>query len=446
MHRLLAIGVAAGVLSVGTAVYVTAQSDSDPTPMADGAYDCDFEPTSFACTIEEAPTTVPSNVHTVPTTIADDCSVEVSAAINEWIESVPDRSVLEFGVDACYLVEGTLQVVDRQDLTIVGQGATFRSETLGDAMPPNALEGSWHLWPRLRAHWMFLRGGGHTISDLTVDGPHPSCVYQGQPYEEQHVVAAYGVDGLVVEGITGGEVHGDSVSIGGDGTSPARNITVRNNTFDCIARQGSAVTWAEDVVIEDNSFDRIGRSAFDIEAAVDHWWVRRVVYRRNTVGEYNGVFFANRGAAHAVHDDIEVSDNESTVHQITVSAVGSSGRTNYRFLRNRGASVISSASVGGLRFDGIDGLLVAGNEQVVWSRYPEDGSIYAGVAVEARGGSSDITVRDNLFPRYYGMLTDRQTWPVTVLWADEGTVTLQCGNFTPDHGQPPGEPVDGVCP
>ena len=42
---------------------------------------------------------------TVPAGIANDCSVDVSAAINSWIAGVPDGSELLFGPNACYRVD-----------------------------------------------------------------------------------------------------------------------------------------------------------------------------------------------------------------------------------------------------------------------------------------------------------------------------------------------------
>src|SRR5437879_3489445 len=69
-------------------------------------------------------------VITVPPGIAADCSVDVTTALNDWVAGAPDGATLQFGENACYLVEGTLVVKDRHGLTFDGNGATLQATTV----------------------------------------------------------------------------------------------------------------------------------------------------------------------------------------------------------------------------------------------------------------------------------------------------------------------------
>ena len=416
--------------------------------------------TTTTTTLPPTTTTQPSNVYPVPPSIVSDCSADIGNALNEWLSIVPNGATAQLAVNGCYLSEQSLLLNDRVDFTFDGRGSTLRSVTTGEnAVPPPEHPLVWNvtfLWPRLRAH-VWLRGGENiTVRNVHVDGPNEGpnsegyfCAYHGQKWEEQNGFSVYASHHVLIEDVTVKEVHGDAVSINSD----ASHVTVQDSAGDCIGRQGMSVTFATDILLQRNTLDRVGRSVFDLESAVAFWPIRRVTIRNNTVGLYggsegDGVFFANRGDGNAPHSDIIVTDNVSTWGPAGAVVTRSAEATNYVFTGNVGAGVAQSGcgTCGLMRFEGVQGLTVAGNSQTIFTRYPEDGAVYSGIAVSATG-SIDITVRDNVFTRHYGLLVDRQTWPLTVLYdAAPGEVTLLCGNYTPDDGAPLGEPVDGPCP
>ena len=66
-------------------------------------------------------------VYDVPSTVAKDCSTDVTAQLLTWIASTPNGSTLQFAPGACYRIEGTLEMRGRSGLTFDGNGATFRS-------------------------------------------------------------------------------------------------------------------------------------------------------------------------------------------------------------------------------------------------------------------------------------------------------------------------------
>jgi len=82
--------------------------------------------------------------YTVPSTIASDCSADVTAKLASWIASVPDHATLLFGSNACYRIDGTLTLTDRAGLTLDGNGSVF------DGSAPST-DGN-------RAHWRLVGG------------------------------------------------------------------------------------------------------------------------------------------------------------------------------------------------------------------------------------------------------------------------------------------------
>src|SRR5262245_15204779 len=102
----------------------------------------------------------------VPNNIADDCSQNVSAQLNAWMDSVPDASELLFH-GGCYRIDQTLVLTDRNLLVLRGQGATFRtSDPTGDGSPvSNPSEAS-----RTRALWRLVGGSNIELRTMTIRG------------------------------------------------------------------------------------------------------------------------------------------------------------------------------------------------------------------------------------------------------------------------------------
>ncbi|MBK5288025.1 MAG: hypothetical protein JJE46_06110, partial [Acidimicrobiia bacterium] len=103
-----------------------------------------------------------------PTSIAADCSRDVTAELNAWIAITPDNTTLAFAPNGCYRVDGTLLVVDRTGLVFEGNHATFRAVTDGsELVNPTKV--------RMRAMWQFGGGSHLTVRDLVVVGANPAA-------------------------------------------------------------------------------------------------------------------------------------------------------------------------------------------------------------------------------------------------------------------------------
>jgi hypothetical protein len=74
-------------------------------------------------------TTTQPGALTAPSSIADNCSSDVTSALNSWIEHLKSGAVVDLPANACYAVSNTsttLTLNKVNGLTINGDGATLR--------------------------------------------------------------------------------------------------------------------------------------------------------------------------------------------------------------------------------------------------------------------------------------------------------------------------------
>lgn len=226
-----------------------------------------------------------AHVQAVPTSIPADCSADVSRALNEWIASVPDGSTIVFPPNACYRVEQPVNIVDRSGLTFDGNGATFRATTPGDSG---------------RKQWQLIGGSNLTLRNLTAVGVNPTPHYVSD-FEWQHNYSIQGVDGVVLDRVTGLNAYGDFVSIDPDRRRepavPSRNVTVKGSTFRVAGRQGISCTFCDGLTVEGNVLDGVGQSAIDWEIEHVDWHGRNLRVSDNRIGHVHFAFLASTGAS-----------------------------------------------------------------------------------------------------------------------------------------------------
>jgi len=223
---------------------------------------------------------------TVPAGIANDCSVDVSAAINSWIAGVPDGSELLFGPNACYRVDFTVNVTDRNNLTIRGQNSTFRNPIV----PP---------MPRYtRPIWRFVGGSNIAIRSMTAEGSNPDHKFDVDR-EWWAMFRFDGTQGVTLENIHGRNSWGDFVTLSPDTrTSPqahTSNVILRNSSADIVGRNAVSCTGCYDVVIADNDFEGVGYQVFDIEVEGTNWYARNIAITGNEIGNHHLSVLVNGG-------------------------------------------------------------------------------------------------------------------------------------------------------
>jgi Right handed beta helix region len=234
--------------------------------------------------------------HSVPRAIASDCSSDVTVALSKWIASVPDNSILSFGRSACYQVDGSLRFVNRRNLLVDGNGATFKATTRGD---------------RTRIHVGIEASQNIIIRNLTVNGANPEAGATREAYEPdleaQHGFNLGGVRHVLLDNVQARDVYGDFVYISSSGRGvsrdqPSDQVAVVRSRFQRSGRQGIAITNARNVTIIGNMVTDVARSMFDLEPNKPTNIVRAVRIEQNTTGAAVNFWIASKGAGSQIGD------------------------------------------------------------------------------------------------------------------------------------------------
>ena len=249
-------------------------------------------------------------VASVPTTIAADCSGDVTKALNAWMASVSDGSTLQFGVGGCYRVDGTLALRDRHDLTLDGRGAGFASSVVPPASPKI-----------VRQMWFVLGGSGITIRNMTLRGTNPTAHFDvGREWFP--LIGIAGTRDVLVDRVQGSHSWGDFVSIGPDvrrvtnsnGTRAVlpENVTIRDSSASVIGRHGVSCSGCKAVTVDHDVFRDVAYQVVDIEVEASTWYARDVAVTNNTIaGRVHLSVLANAGIGSDV-TNITVSGNTMT--------------------------------------------------------------------------------------------------------------------------------------
>lgn len=237
----------------------------------------------------------------VPADVADDCSTDVSAALNTWLEGVPDGSEVWFGERACYRVDDSLTLENRTDLVIEGNGSTFRAMTLVPTPETN------------RAQWRTDYGSGIVLRNMVLVGMNDAPEFD-EDNEFDHNLFIRGTRDVTVENVHGRGAYGDYIAIahGVDETTIPGDIVIRDSSAETVGRMGISCVACDGVTVEDSVFNDIGYHVFDLEVEKDGFPTRGIRYTGNVVGRHGHAFFSV-GTPFQTYDndvsDVLISDN-----------------------------------------------------------------------------------------------------------------------------------------
>jgi hypothetical protein len=217
-----------------------------------------------------------------PSSIAHDCSTDVTRLLNTWMRRVPDGSALEFRRGACYRVDGTLRLVDRRHLRVRGNNAVLRSYVT----PP--------VTPKVTRQMLLIRGGTDVrVHHLTLRGTNPAPRFDVRREWHPLVEIAGGRD-VRLHHLTGRNAWGDFVFVGpdirklvsadGTGAVHPRDILVRSSTVKVIGRHGITCIGCERLTVDRNTFQGIGYQVMDIEVEATTWHARDITFSNNSIG------------------------------------------------------------------------------------------------------------------------------------------------------------------
>ena len=255
-------------------------------------------------------TPVPApNPGNVPASIDATGSRDVTAALQSFLNSVPNGSTVQFRGGGQYRVDGTLVLQNRRNLVLDGNGARIFAGTTGGSG---------------RRQWTVRESVDITFRDMIVQGV-GNAVYTPS-YEGQH---AFGLDGgrdIELDRVTIRNPWGDGVYVSSSNYTWIDGVWIHDSSISGVGRQGIAVVAGRNVRVERTSFSNMGATVLDIEPNRDPNYMQgadNIVFVNNTVtGRLVSYFFAAGGWG--TISNVVVSGN------VIRGADGASGRVRFR--------------------------------------------------------------------------------------------------------------------
>lgn len=240
--------------------------------------------------------------------INNDCTEDVTTQLQTWINDLPDESTITFPHQACYLVNSTLQIHDRNNITINGNNSTIKATSL---IPQRTNRAQIHI----------LGGSRITLRNLTLQGVNTTPAYN-ENYEWDHNLNIEGTQNVLVENVNFRNAYGDAVHNGpdgrrvhdaqGNGAIIPRNVTIRDSTVDTTGRMAFSCTACNKMTVNNTTINNIGYHAFDLEVEASAWHGRNIRFTNNTLGYVYLSMFANGSGSGADLQNITISGNKQT--------------------------------------------------------------------------------------------------------------------------------------
>jgi hypothetical protein len=283
-----------------------------------GVLNCDEEYSS-----PDADVGSDSRIGAVPADIAADCSVDITDKLNIWLGTVPDGATITFARDGCYRLDRTFNIVNRDSLTVEGNGATLERKT---PTPPTLLNGN--SANNTRSHNQHIRIdnsrnitlrnlnvlGLNTVSDLDPTTPRHRALFEPEKFGARYTDDKYGETGLLIKGSDTVTVMqfktdgtwGDGISLGHDNAPISKNVTLKNISIDRNGRQGISFVSIENALLDNVQVLHSHATGFDLEPNGAKSSVRCVEIRNSYLNAYT-VAFALGGLNNI--SDVYVHDN-----------------------------------------------------------------------------------------------------------------------------------------
>lgn len=377
--------------------------------------------TSFATREDQDPDVRPrlltwrGAIHEMPSSIVgrstcDATQPDQTAAIQAWLDSVPNGSVARFAPGVCFRTEVPLVVLGRDALTIDGNGSTIEAFTDGcddqsangiayddcRFLPPHEVVA--HEWPYLNSRVHLEASTNVLVRNLRVDGGF-NVTGTITPMEGNHGFRiGDGNRGTILDGVRADRVQGDYAYVQG-----SDDTTIQNSTFgddhgplSGNGRQGIGITRGTGVYVRSNTFSNVTRSHIDIEPNYTSDVIRDVYIDRNTFNGPKGTaWFSN--ANDSITEGVFFRWNRLVGMHFNAQILNaplpdpadpaSYHRRNYQFIGNTsdtpGANPLGMLA----RVQGIDGVLFQGNSVVA--------KPLRDIALVDAKSSRNVTVIDN---------------------------------------------------
>jgi hypothetical protein len=306
------------------------------------------------------PAPVTTRTVTVPTSIDASGATDASPALNTFVASVPDGSIISFPTGATYRLDKGIQFANRHNLVFVGNGTTLKVGA--NASGSDQLASSFVLGHEYGGFW----DGGNTdiaIRDFILVGNSPTPGVFNTNAEHLASFEVEGSNRVEISGCRSSAYYGDFVKVGDNSTS----VWVHDNTVPTVGRNGGTIISGRDVTFERNTFGIVGYCVFDVEPNTASEATYNARFLANTAISWDCAFLSVEGShTGAIIDGIVADGNTVTGGSIrTVIDNGGTARMkNVSFTNNTGKKADDGPV---LVFANIDGLTVTGTVQSLTS-------------------------------------------------------------------------------
>jgi hypothetical protein len=289
----------------------------------------------------------------VPASIDPTGREDVTSALQDLIDAVPDGTTVDVPATATYRVDGTLTLDGRRGLAFIG-GATLRAATLTD--DPE------------RAMWRVRDSDSIVFRDLQLVGANPNPGTYVENFEWQHAFDIQGGERIEIDGVSMTSPMGDCVYVT-DGKEWARAIWVHDSSCTGTGRHGVAIVAGRDILIEHNAFSRIAYVTFDIEpnprTGTPPQGSSDVTFQGNRVTDTRSQFFSAGGSGPIQRITVRDNDARGATYGLwsTVIPKDDHRRSDLAFEDNLADTSWRGGDGAALTFTALDGLAIRDNVQ-----------------------------------------------------------------------------------
>jgi hypothetical protein len=247
-----------------------------------------------------------------PTSIADNCSADVSQPLQTWLNSLAPGTLVRPPAGACYSVDKGITLQFPQGLTI--DGGTYKNHTKekGFAGPGGG-----------RATFNVLGGSHVTFEDLTIKGSDNSGYHKLLAFEAGiqfqgtagAVIRNTAIDHVFGDGVTLDPLRGSGDHMSGKIIAPTTDVAINAVDIDHSGRQGIGLVSVNSATIQNVALTNVGLDTFDFEADQSNEGAKNVTIDGCTSSTWNGgVFLANAGSSNGNHTENIVVENCQMLH------------------------------------------------------------------------------------------------------------------------------------
>jgi hypothetical protein len=301
-----------------------------------------------------APTT--TRTVQVPSSIDATGAADAFPALQAFVDSVPDGSVIEFPVAGIYRMAKGLGLGRRNHLVFQLRGSEFRQTGPNEHISSIFVPGYKHGFGFTGASANLAFHGGV----VTGFDPNPGA---GQPLrgENRHAIRANGsrfieASGMTVRAVTGDHVYLDNVD----------DSWVHGNTIETAGRNGWSLIKGYRHLVEDNTYRDCGYATFDIEPNFQNEPSGDVMIRRNAAG---GPGIAAPWQSGIGLVSVDGAGTGASIARVTIADITSSVAPQV-YIDNKAATTrmrdvtvinVRGPAGGTIRIIDVDGVLVYGN-------------------------------------------------------------------------------------